>query len=216
MSPLAWGCSRCRQPHTHLRLSCPHSRGDVPHAAGTHGGYSAVVPTRVGMFPNKTTLTRQNTSCPHSRGDVPFCGRDAELLAELSPLAWGCSCRRLRGRYRVRVVPTRVGMFPNRYSFEADHYCCPHSRGDVPHAKNIHHGVTIVVPTRVGMFPHMMCQRCVPKSCPHSRGDVPVWRVMWPRWPTLSPLAWGCSPRRQYGFYQRKVVPTRVGMFPEC
>ena len=165
------------------------------------------------MFPVELGLTTTLLGCPHSRGDVPARACQAIEFLMLSPLAWGCSPTAPKLKSTNFVVPTRVGMFLTRLNVSAMRISCPHSRGDVPSARQSGRqldqlsplawgcsrfrpftaDVGGVVPTRVGMFLGPGLGVALGARCPHSRGDVPLQSIH--RYPpsVLSPLAWGCS-----------------------
>ena len=48
-----------------------------------------LVPTRVGMIPQKVAKSKKIDSCPHTRGDDPYNTDFTKRVYYLSPHAWG-------------------------------------------------------------------------------------------------------------------------------
>ena len=135
-----------------------------------------------------------------------------------------------------RVFPTRVGVFPGRFSRLKLMKSLPHTRGGVsatlaqfetwgkssPHAWGCFESTSLpkagasVFPTRVGVFLVSACQLPSLSCLPHTRGGVSVELQDATEERSSSPHAWGC-------FYEEEekkglcyVFPTRVGVFLVC
>ncbi len=139
----------------------PHTRGDVPHNAevttdlatfSPHAWgcseqtknlvyYRFVLPTRVGMFRDKTDESKEHQGSPHTRGDVPFVRWPSCSFIGFSPHAWGCSDHLRTYEADPDVLPTRVGMFRRMSAWSWLAWRSPHTRGDVPGLPGVqHHG----------------------------------------------------------------------------
>src|SRR5271165_5159007 len=96
----------------------------------------------------------------------------AESQQPFSPHTWGCSGLPAGFVSAGLVLPTHVGMFRGITLTGAQYICSPHTRGDVPIAKEVtsgqksfsphtwgcsvsspmRNGAPVVLPTHVGMF----------------------------------------------------------------
>src|SRR5690606_9234075 len=89
-------------------------------------------PTRVGVYRAKGQHATTKLRRPHARGGVPLHGGLCAGRTGSSPRAWGCSSRLSRFAVRLRVVPTRVGVYRQSVRHSSASSRRPHARGGVP------------------------------------------------------------------------------------
>ena len=174
-SPRPWGCF-------FLRVSA--------------GVVKCVVPTPVGVFPQRTPVSPHAPRRPHARGGVSLRQQYRGFLLQSSPRPWGCF--RLSGGHGgyVSVVPTPVGVFPgvSRHYFST--LCRPHARGGCFYEAGSVCKWPSVVPTPVGVFPQPSHNGQKSLGRPHARGGVSGLDFsMWEEMPS-SPRPWGCFFRK--------------------
>ena len=68
-----------------------------------------IIPTRVGTSDSFTSDTPQGRDHPHACGDKHLTACAVPFVSGSSPRVWGQAYSRLAAKYRIRIIPTRVG-----------------------------------------------------------------------------------------------------------
>ncbi len=193
---------------------------------------TTVLPTRVGMVRRVIPRGLRLVGSPHPRGDGPSETPPPSEPSQFSPPAWGWSVFTEYVFAIEHVLPTRVGMVRQATMTVTDRICSPHPRGDGPSSssstmptswfsppawgwsagRNTHMTDSPVLPTRVGMVRPSAMPAWRPAGSPHPRGDGPLMGKSVEVVVEFSPPAWGWSENKVCDFFQKRVLPTRVGM----
>ena len=171
---------------------------------------------------------------PHARGGVSFLSRSLPKRSTSSPRPWGCFPLVLLDKFRHKVFPTPVGVFPIVGTNGITRNSLPHARGGVsaspyspsltdessPRPWGCFHGYIMsllyvrVFPTPVGVFPSWPLASRVDISLPHARGGVSDEQAFRVRFRESSPRPWGCFHDKAAAVLSAFVFPTPVGVFP--
>ena len=153
-----------------------------------------VLPTHVGMVRRFLVRAVVVVGAPHARGDGPPADREDSIQELCSPRTWGWSARGMRDGALITVLPTHVGMVPERGDVADGSCCAPHARGDgppvpagalvepacSPRTWGWSAGALVVLdglpvlPTHVGMVRGGTNPPLATACAPHARGDGPT------------------------------------------
>ena len=78
-------------------------------------GQGQVFPTRVGVFPGLFLQMIRLAGLPHASGGVSHFSGSSSASKRSSPREWGCFQESEKIKEKIRVFPTRVGVFLECY-----------------------------------------------------------------------------------------------------
>ena len=90
-----------------------------------------VLPTRVGVFPPAQLAAQRRQGPPHASGGVSSTAYYSTHSRRSSPREWGCFRYIIVTRRYLRVLPTRVGVFPSPMGAAPRMSGPPHASGGV-------------------------------------------------------------------------------------
>ena len=233
--------------------SFPRVRGDVPTRQNSASGLSEfsprargcsapkihvhelsdVFPACAGMFPHRTSITKNFCRVPRVRGDVPMTPWGLGVGRGFSPRARGCSYCIAASRSSSAVFPACAGMFLRAAFQLTARTRFPRVRGDVPIGTapvlsdltfsprargcslpvNPRLAAVAVFPACAGMFLRKLLATTQSHRFPRVRGDVPTPRAAAPNCTRFSPRARGCSLTDITQTGMLDVFPACAGMF---
>ena len=154
-----------------------------------------VLPTHVGVIPRMATYDFKYFSTTHTRGGDPDLKIVITKHDTYYPHTWGWSQSPLKGTYYTIVLPTHVGVIPNKNTKQLKPISTTHTRGGdpvsvallsapttyYPHTWgwspliNMRNGMTHVLPTHVGVIPWCKGTQYRLVGTTHTRGGDPHW-----------------------------------------
>ena len=193
LSPRAWGCF---WPKAHQ----PCNQWAFPTGVGVflgkapEGNPKGAFPTGVGVFLIAWCRFIALGSFPHGRGGVSGYRDQLHGHHRLSPRAWGCFRDKITIASVEGAFPTGVGVFLVGYTLILTQSSFPHGRGGVSRPTPIRISPAALSPRAWGVV---------------SRTGSPSASVIW-----LSPRRGGVSTCSYHPFWEGRLSPTGVGVFP--